>query len=109
MNEVLLRALGNGQKVAGDGVFTFADPRTGQPWGSVNTAFRASLRRAGIARIRIHDLRHTFATRLVGRGVDLLTLKELLGHSSIIMTMRYAHPSEDNMRRAVQLLSADGN
>jgi site-specific recombinase XerD len=47
----------------------------------------------------------TCATRLVARGVDLLTVKELLGHSSIAMTMRYAHPSEENMWRAVELLS----
>ena len=110
MNEVLAGALENRRKADGHGIFVFADPETGKPWGSVKTAFRASLRRAGIPRIRFHDLRHTFATRLAARGVDLLTIKELLGHSNIAMTMRYAHPSQDNMRRAVELLlKGDGH
>jgi len=109
VNEILAQTL-RGRKPGTDGgTFVFADPETGQPWGSVKTAFLASLRRAGIARIRFHDLRHTFATRLVDRGVDLLTVKELLGHSSIAMTMRYAHPIQENMRRAVELLSGDGH
>ena len=109
INEVLLRALEIRRKTTGNGVFVFADPETGKPWGSVKTAFRASLRRAEIPRIRFHDLRHTFATRLNARGVDLLTIKELLGHSNIAMTMRYAHPSQDNMRKAVELLTGNGH
>jgi len=112
MNEELVRALKERHEVAGDGLYVFADSRTGKPWGTVKTAFLAALRRANIRGLRFHDLRHTFATRLVAWGVDLLTVKELLGHSSITMTMRYAHPSQENMRRAVELLlarSGDGH
>ncbi|MGH9415602.1 MAG: tyrosine-type recombinase/integrase, partial [Terriglobales bacterium] len=86
-------------------LFVFGDPRTGRPFGSVKTAFRATLRRAEIKSLRFHDLRHTFATRLVADGVDLVSVKELLGHSDIGMTMRYAHPSEANLRQAVALLA----
>jgi integrase len=109
VNEILAQTLRRRKPDTDGAIFVFADPETGQPWGSVKTAFRASLRRAGIAGFRFHDMRHTFATRLVDQGVDLLTVKELLGHASITMTMRYAHPSQKNMRRAVELLSPDGH
>jgi site-specific recombinase XerC len=46
----------------------------------------------------------TFASRLVMAGVDLVTVKELLGHKSIDMTMRYSHLSQDHKRKAVELL-----
>ena len=51
-----------------------------------------------------HDLRHTFASRLVMAGVDLPTVKELMGHKSIAMTLRYMHLSIDHKQRAVRAL-----
>jgi site-specific recombinase XerD len=65
------------------------------------------LKRAGIKGLRFHDLRHTFATRLAVRGVDLVTIKELLGHSTLEMVLRYSHPSQENMRRAVDMLGTE--
>ena len=65
---------------------------------------RASAR-AGIRKCRFHDLRHTFATNLVLAGVDLVTVKELMGHADIAMTMRYAHPTPESKRKAVELLA----
>lgn len=52
---------------------------------------RRMARRAGVQEIRFHDLRHTFASLMAMAGVDLHVLKELLGHSSYAMTLRYAH------------------
>lgn len=110
LNEQVRGVLRARKQADGLHTFVFADTRSGRQIGSVKTAFLATLRRAGITGLRFHDLRHTFATRLVTQGVDLLTVKELLGHSSIAMTMRYAHPSERNLRRAVELLApADGH
>jgi len=81
-------------------VFTYQ----GKPLKSIRTAFLNACDRAGIKNLRFHDLRHTFATRLVLAGVDLATVSKLLGHSSIQMTMRYAHPTPEALKNAVNKL-----
>ncbi len=75
-----------------------------KPYGSIKTAFRAACKRAKIRGCRFHDLRHTAATYLVLAGVDLPTVSELLGHSDISLTMRYAHPTPEHKCRAVAAL-----
>jgi len=73
---------------------------------SVKKAFRTATIKAGIDDFRFHDLRHTFASQLVMSGIDLATVKELMGHSTIEMTMRYAHLSPDHRRAAIELLGS---
>lgn len=80
--------------------------RDGGRLGSVATAWRGLVKRAGIKNFRLHDCRHNFASRLVQSGVDLYTVKELLGHSEIAMTERYSHLAPDNLRAAVEKISA---
>lgn len=63
--------------------------------------FEAATKTAKVDNFRWHDLRHTFASRLVMAGVDLSTVQKLLGHRSIVTTMRYAHLSPDHLQTAV--------
>jgi integrase len=65
---------------------------------------RRACRKAGLREVGWHVLRHTFASHLVMRGAPLKAVQELLGHSTIEMTMRYAHVSPDVRRDAVRLL-----
>ena len=83
--------------------FVFVTP-TGMPIISPKKAFNALLSAAKISDFTWHDLRHTFASKLAMSGVDLLTIKELLGHSSIRMTEVYAHLQPDRHQAAVALL-----
>ena len=71
---------------------------------SLRVAFKKTIGNADIKDFRIHDLRHTFATRLVQNGVDLYKVKELLGHKTISMTMRYAHHYSESLRGSVDVL-----
>ncbi len=62
------------------------------------------LKKTGIQHMRIHDLRHTFGTRLAQAGVDLYTISKLMGHKDIRMTQRYAHHSTESLRRGLEVL-----
>ena len=83
--------------------YVFTGPE-GRPVKSVRGAFVSACRRAGLKGLRLHDLRHTFATRLIRRGVDIITVQSLLGHSSVTTTQRYTHSGELEKREAVRRL-----
>ncbi|PIQ88729.1 MAG: hypothetical protein COV72_06610 [Candidatus Omnitrophica bacterium CG11_big_fil_rev_8_21_14_0_20_42_13] len=78
--------------------------KDGRPYTAVRKSFFTALKNAGIINFRFHDLRHTFASHLVMSGVDLNTVRELLGHKSLEMTLRYSHLSPDHKKRAVDIL-----
>jgi integrase len=84
-------------------VFPGAD---GDPMTTIKTAFLKVLKNAKITGFRFHDLRHTFASRLVMAGVDLNTVRELLGHADLKMTLRYAHLQPEHKAAAVEKLVA---
>lgn len=78
--------------------------KTGVPYQDIKRSFASACRTAGIRDFRFHDLRHTFASQLVMAGVDLTTVKELLGHKSLTMTLRYAHLAPGHKIKAVDIL-----
>ena len=80
----------------------------GAPYRNLRNVFVAACRRGGVTDVTFHDLRHTFASRLVMAGVDLPTVKELMGHKNITMTMRYAHLSHGHKQSAVAVLDRRG-
>lgn len=83
----------------------FTNPDTGEPYTRIKRAFSTACERAGIEDLRFHDLRHTFASRLVRRGVDLVIVKELMGHASIVTTQRYLHSQASEKLQAVETLT----
>jgi len=89
-----------------DSEYVFTYYKTKKPVVVFRTAWLNALDRSGIGRCRFHDLRHTFASYLVAAGVDLMTVKEILGHSTIVMTSRYAHSAPEHKRRAVSVMAA---
>jgi integrase len=66
--------------------------------------FEPIVKEAGIPHFRYHDIRHTFASRLVMAGVDLRTVQQLMGHKTIAMTVRYAHLAPSHEQEAIERL-----
>ena len=75
------------------------------PMETIQKAHEEALEKSGIEpRFRLHDLRHTFGSRSAMAQVDLATLKELMGHSNISITMRYVHPTPEHKQEALRKL-----
>ena len=84
--------------------YVFINPRTGKPYTKLQRSFETARTNAQIKELRFHDLRHTFASRLIERGVDIIKVKEFLGHSTVRTTERYIHSGREERKKAVELL-----
>jgi integrase len=78
----------------------------GKPLTSIKTAWRNLMVRSQIEDFRIHDLRHTFASRLISEGASLSEVGALLGHTQSATTFRYAHLSLDAQERTLARLAS---
>jgi integrase len=87
--------------------FVFYNQKTETPFVDLSAGLELATKKAGISGVTWHTLRHTFASRLLERGVDIMTVKELLGHSTVTVTMRYTHSNLDSKVAAVGKLAGN--
>lgn len=88
--------------VPSDSEFLFPNAATGKPFNSIFASWDTARQRTGLPELRIHDLRHSFASFLVNAGRSLYEVQQLLGHADIRTTSRYAHLSRDRLKEAVE-------
>jgi integrase len=86
------------------GPYVFFNQMTSDRFRDLKAGFKLACKQAGLEGVTWHTLRHTFASRLLAKGADIVTVKELLGHSTIVVTMRYAHTNVEAKERAVLAL-----
>lgn len=103
LNSEALGVLKNWQ-LQSKGKLVFASPVTGKRFDNIKRSWEALRERAGLEDFVFHDLRHTFASKLAMAGEDLYVVKELLGHSTIQMTEKYAHLAPEHKADAVERL-----
>jgi len=96
----------------GKSEYLFVNKRTGKPFTSIRTVWRRISKEAklndtgnGGNNVRVHDLRHTFASMLVSAGRSLYQVQQILGHSDPKITMRYAHLSAKTLQEAANAAS----
>ena len=87
--------------------FIFPNPRTGLPFVSMYYSWNTARKQAGLPELRVHDLRHSFASFLVNAGRSLYEVQELLGHADIRTTSRYAHLKRERLMEAVQVIKLE--
>lgn len=106
LNETARRVLLELDPVRHISGFVFVNPDTGKPFTRIHNSWVNLRQLARLEDFRLHDCRHDFASRLVQAGVPLAEVRDLLGHSTIRLTERYAHVSPQRMQAAVRLLDA---
>jgi site-specific recombinase XerD len=83
----------------------FPNPKTQLPYISVFCAWNTARKSVGLADVRIHDLRHSFASFLVNNGRSLYEVQKILGHTQIKTTQRYAHLANETLLDAANEVS----
>lgn len=101
------RCVINWKNDQGSAGLVFSSPVTGRRLDNINSSWEKLMKLAKLANFRFHDLRHHFASTLVMRGVDLNTVRELLGHRDLKTTLCYAHLAPEHKAAAISLLNSD--
>jgi integrase len=101
MRQRAIKALGSEAKLA-DFPFLFPGDADGKPLQELKKPWKAICDLAGLKGVRVHDLRHTYASHLVSGGHSLPLVGRLLGHTQASTTQRYAHLADDPLRKATE-------
>ena len=107
LTDALERALRQVKHLRGPLVFCNPDGSPLSLW-QLHERLWGACRRAGLRKVRWHDLRHTFGSQLVALGVPIRQVQEWLGHSTIMMTMRYAHLAPGGGADLIRVLDEAG-
>ena len=89
------------------GPHVFYNHMTGDRFRDLRASLKLACKQAGLKGVTWHTFRHTFTSRWIRNGTDIVTVKELLGHSTIVVTMLYAHTNEEAKIKAVRAIRGD--
>ncbi|MFZ9502486.1 MAG: tyrosine-type recombinase/integrase [Beijerinckiaceae bacterium] len=87
-------------------VYVFPNPKTGKPFRDLFHGWDAARRRAGLQDVRLHDLRHSYASALVNSGRSIYEVQKLLGHADVRTTERYAHLSLNTLMQGAEIVQS---
>lgn len=104
LSEAAMETLRNVQQRHSSNAWVFPSAKTGQHVVELRYAWDAACEAAGLTGVRIHDLRHTFASLIANSGGTLMVAGALLGHSQVATTARYAHLFNDTLRDATNVV-----
>lgn len=105
LNSILLSELKAWRARTLNSPYVFPSPENPQKHRvEIKIAFKNACKKAGISNLMVHDLRGTFATKLLQSGTDVETTRAILGHHSIVITQRYCHTTLERMKQAVETL-----
>ena len=93
-------------KAEADSPFLFPGKVPGKPLQEIKKAWDTIRKKAGLPDVRLHDLRHTYASHLVSSGLSLSIVGKLLGHTQASTTQRYAHLADEPLREATELFGS---
>ena len=105
MNETVESVLLKRKEQDHNAEYVFTNPATGDRYQDISRSYETAREKAGLKDLRFHDLRHTFATRLIYAGISHYVVSKLLGHHSVTMTERYLHPDYEQSINAVKVLN----
>lgn len=97
------------RRLTAEGPWVFPNPKTGKPYHSCRAAWEMVVKRAGLPGLRMHDLRHTYASMMLDSGSDIVDVQRALGHTQLKTTAVYLHRSKTRIREcAAKAVRATG-